>query len=170
MKGSTSRLGTRTPGDGCHDNEEQNRRHSPEGIEQAREFLRRHNSYLNAAFVENDDKTNSDAIDNYSIILDDESDFEDDSICELERNICDMSDSDTDEHDNKSDSSDNEGPFCDSDNTVIKFERIIDMFRKVELRDDDTETEDDHIESSMETFVDYCDSDEGMCSLDSDTE
>ena len=56
-----------------------------------------------------------------------------------------MSDSDSDEHDNKSDASDDEGPFCDSDNTVIKCERIIDIFRKAELSDDGTETEDDHI-------------------------
>ena len=50
---SRSRLGTRTPGDGCYDNDEQNRRQSPEGTEkELREFLRRHNSYLNDAFVD----------------------------------------------------------------------------------------------------------------------
>ena len=167
-KGSMSRLGIRTPADGCYDNKEQNGRKSAEGTEQEREFLRRHNSYLNAAFVENDDKTNSD--DNDDIYLEDESDFEDDDICEHERNICEMSESDSEEYGNQSDSFYNESPFCDSDNTVIKCERIIDMFRKVELSDEDTETEDDHMESFMKTFVDYCDSDEGMGSLDSDAE
>ena len=45
------------------------------------------------------------------------------------------------------------------------------LARKVrELSDEDTETEDDHMESFMKTFVDYCDSDEGMGSLDSDAE
>ena len=90
--GSRSRLTARTPGDGCYDNQDPNGRQSPIGIEQEREIIRRHNSYLNAAFIENDDNTNSDTctIDNDNIDLEDERDFEDDRICELERNICEM--------------------------------------------------------------------------------
>ena len=87
--GSRSRITIRTTGDGCYDDKEQNERQSPIGIEQEREIIRRHNSYLNAAFIENDDTANSDTctIDNDNIDLDDERDFEDDSISELERNI-----------------------------------------------------------------------------------
>ena len=162
---SRSRLGNRTPADGCYGNVEQNGRKSAEGVEQEKEFLRRHNSYLNAAFVECDDTTKNDTSDNDNIDSDDESDFEDDIISELERNICDMSESD-----NESYSSDTDGPFCDSDNTVVKCERIIDMFRKAELSDDDSETEDDHMESFMNTFVYNSDPDEEMGSVESDAE
>ena len=168
-KRSRSRLATRTPGDGCYDNTEYNGRQSPEGIEYEREFLRRHNSYLNAAFVEGDDTTNSDTTDNNISHLGDESTLEDESICDLERNVCEMSECDSDEQ-NESDLSDNEGPFCDSDNTVIKCEKIIDMFRKAELSDDDIEKEDDYLESFMNTLVYNSDSDEGMGSLESDSE
>ena len=161
-KRPSSRLATRTPGDGCYDNEGQNGRQEP--IE--RGFMRRHNSYLNAAFVEGEDTVNGDVIDIDNVDLTDESDSEDDSVCELERNICEMSESDSDE----CDSSDNEGPFCETENTVIKCERIIDLFRKVAISDDDTETEDDHMESFMNTIIDYADSDEGISSLDSDAE
>ena len=165
IKQSKSRLGARTPADGCYDNGEQNRRKSAEGFEQEKEFLRRHNSYLNAAFVESDDTPKNDATDSESIDVDDESDFEDDSICELERNICDMS-----EYGNDSYSSDTEGPFCDDDNTAIKCDKIIDMFRKAELSEDGSETEDDHMESFMNTFVFNSDSDEGFGSVESDAE
>ena len=174
-KRSRSRLGTRTPADGCYDNNDENGRKPPVGIENEREFLRRHNSYLNAAFLESDDTndtsdytTYNDSTDNNRIDLEDEHTIEDDSICEFERNICEMSESDSD--DIESDSSENEGPFCDSETTVIKCERIIDMFRKVELSDEDTDTEDDHMESFMKTLVYNSDSDEGMDSLDSDSE
>ena len=172
-KGSRSRLGTRTPADGCYDNKDENGRMSPVGIENEREFLRRHNSYLNAAFIESEDTSdetaNNDIVHNDSVDLEDEHEIEDDSICELERNICEMSESDSD--DIESDSSDNESPFCcESENTVIKCERIIDMFRKVELSDEDIVTEDDHMESFMKTLVYNSDSDEGMGSLDSDSE
>ena len=167
-KRSRSRLATRIPGDSCYDSTEYNGRQSPEGIEYEREFLR-HNSYLNAAFVEGDDTTNSDTTDNSVIDLEAESAFEDESICELERNIYEMSESDSDEQ-NDSDLSYNEGPFCESDNTVIKCERIIDMFRKAELSDDGIEKEDDYLESFMNTLVFHSDSDEGMCSLESDSE
>ena len=167
-----SRLATRTPGDGCYDSTEYNGRQSPEGNEHEREFLRRHNSYLNAAFVDGDDTTISDITDNSSIcidVTDAESAFEDDSICDLERNIYEMSECDSDEQ-NESDVSDNEGPFCDADNTVIHCERIIDMFRKTELSDDGIEKEDDYMESFMNTLVYNSDSDEGMGSLESDSE
>ena len=128
-------------------------------------MLRRHNSYLNAAFVESDDTTNNDSTDSESIDLDDESDSEDDSISELERNICDMSESD-----NESYSSDNDGPVCDDDDTVLKCERIIDLFRTAKLSDDDPETEDDHMESFMNTFVYNSDPDEEIGSVESDAE
>ena len=167
-KRSRSRLATRIPGGSCYDSTEYNGRQSPEGIEYEREFLR-HNSYLNAAFVEGDDTTNSDTTDNSVIDLEAESAFEDESICELERNIYEMSESDSDEQ-NDSDLSYNEGPFCESDNTVIKCERIIDMFRKAELSDDGIEKDDDYLESFMNTLVFHSDSDEGMCSLESDSE
>ena len=170
IKRSNSGLGSRTPADGCYDNKGENGRNSPEGTEQEKEFLRRHNSYLNAAFVENDDTIKHDTTDIDSIDLDDESAFDDASICDHERNICEMSESDSEDYGNESDSFDTEGPFCDSNNTVIKCERIIDMFRKIELSDEATETEDDHMESFMNTVVYNSDSDEGMCSLDSDNE
>ena len=163
-KRSMSRLATRTPGDGCYDSTEYNGRQSPEGTEYEREFLTRHNSYLNAAFVEGDDTTNSDTTENNIIDSGDESTFEDESICELERNIYEMSESDSDEL-NESDFSDTEGPFCDADITVI-----IDMFRKTELSDDGIEKEDDYMESFMNTLVYNSDSDEGMGSLESDSE
>ena len=163
-KRSMSRLATRTPGNGCYDSTEYNGRQSPDGIEYEREFLTLHNSYLNAAFVEGDDTTNSDTTENNIIDLGDESTFEDESICELERNICEMSESDSDEQ-NESDFSDNEGPFCDADITVI-----IDMFRKTELSDDGIENKDDYMESFMNTLVYNSDSDEGMGSLESDSE
>ena len=162
---SRSRLGTRTPADGCYDNVEQNGRKSAKGAEQEKEFLRRHNSHLNAAFVECDDTTKNDTSDNDNIDSDDESDFEDDIICEFERNICDMSDADDESY-----SSDNDGPFCDSDNTVVKCERIIDMFRTAKLSDDDSDTEDDHMESFMNTLVYNSDPDEEMGSVESDAE
>ena len=170
-KRSVSRLATRTPGDGCFDIEPakekcQKRRQEILGIEQEREHTKRHNSYLNAGFVEGEDTVSGDVIDIDNVDLTDESDSEDDSICELERNICEMSESDSDE----CDYSDNEGPFCETENTVIKCERIIDLFRKVEMSDDDIETEDDHMESFMNTVIDYADSDEGMSSLESDAE
>ena len=168
-KRSRSRLATRTPGDGCYDSTGYNERQPPEGNEHEREFLTRHNSFLNDAFVEGDETRNSDATDNNIIDLGDESGFEDESICELERNICEMSESDSDEQ-NESDFSDNEGPFCDADNTVIKCERIIDMFRKAELSDYDIVKEDDYLESFMNTLVYNSDSDEGMGSLESDSE
>ena len=57
IKQSKSRLGTRTPADGCYDNGEQSGRKSLEDFEQEKQFLRRPNSYLNAAFVESDDTT-----------------------------------------------------------------------------------------------------------------
>ena len=164
-KRSSSRLATRTSGDGCYD-ECKNERQEPIGIEQEKEPLRRHNSYLNAAFVETDDTVDGDDTDIDNLDLADESYSENDSICELERNICEMSESDTDE----CDSSDNEGPFCETENTVIKCERIIDLFRKVAVSDDDTETEDDYMESFMNTVIEYADSDEGIGSLDSDAE
>ena len=167
IKQSSSRLGTRTPADGCYDNGEQNGRKSAEGVEQEKEFLRRYNSYLNAAFVESNDTTENDATDNDVIDLDDESDFEDDSICELERNISEMSESDNDLY-----SSDNEGPFRDSDNTVIKCERIIDMFRKAELSEDGSETKDEYMESFMNTLVSksYSDEEMGSESVENDSE
>ena len=71
---------------------------------------------------------------------------------------------------NDSYSSDTEGPFCDDDNTVIKCDRIIDMFRKAESSEDGSETEDDHMESFMNTFVYKSDSDEGFGSVESDAE
>ena len=154
-KQSRSRLGIRSSGDGCYDNGEQSGRQSPVGCEQERECLRRHNSYLNAAFVEYDDTANSDGIDNdinESENTDSEVDLEDDSICELERNICDMSESD----DESDISYDDEGPFCNSENTVIKCERIIDIFRKLDSIEGDSELEDDHMASFMKTFVDNC--------------
>ena len=161
-KKSSSRLAARTPGDGCYDNECKNERQEPIGFEQEKEPLRRHNSYLNAAFVETDDTVDGDDTDIDNLDLADESYSENDSICELERNICEMSESDTDE----CDSSDNES----RDNTVIKCERIIDLFRKAAISDDDTETEDDCMESFMKTVIEYADSDEGIGSLDSDAE
>ena len=157
-KQSISRLGIRTSGDGCYDNGEQNGRQPPVGVEKEREFLKRHNSYLNAAFVEYDDTANSEGIDSDisdsdNIDSDYEVDLEDDSICELERNICEMSESD---NDSDSSTDDDEGPFCNSENTVVKCERIIDIFMKMESGDNDTESEDDHMESFMKTFVDFC--------------
>ena len=165
IKKSRSRLGTRTPADGCYDNREQNERKSAEGVEQEKEFLRRHNSYLNAAFVECGDTTENDTTDCDSIYFDDESDFENDSIGELERNICKMSESDIESH-----SSDSEDPFCNSENTVIKCERIIDMFRRAESSEYGSETDDDHLESFMNTLVYNSDSDVGMGSVESDAE
>ena len=165
-KRSSSRLATRTSGDGCYENECKNGRQEPIGIYQEREPLRRHNSYLNAAFVESDDTDNGDVTDIDNLDQADESYSENDSICELERNICEMSESDSDE----CDSSDNEGPFCETENTVIKRERIIALFKKVAVSDDDTETEDEYMESFMNTIIAYADSDEGIGSLDSDAE
>ena len=162
-KQSRSRLGIRTSGDGCYDNGEQNGQQPPVGV------LRRHNSYLNAAFVENDDTANSDGIDNdmsdsENTDSDYEVDLEDDSICELERNICDMSESD---NDSDSSTDDDEGPFCNSENTVVKCERIIDIFMKMELEDNEAESEDDHMESFMKTFVDFCDCNGEVVSVES---
>ena len=173
-KRSRSGLTTRTPGDGCYDNAESQDRQSPAGTEHERHFIRRHNSYLNAAFVEGD-TTLSDANDslddtNGSVDFDNERASEEESICELERNVCEMSESDSDARDNDSDSSDNEGPFCEHDNTVIKCERIIDIFRKAEISSVDNDNEDEYLESFMNTLVYNSDSDEEMGSLDSDSE
>ena len=156
-KQSRSRLGIRSSGDGCYDNGEQNGRQSPVGVEQERECLRRHNSFLNAAFVEYDDTANSEGIDSdisdsENTDSDSEVTLEDDSICELKRNICDMSESD----DESDISYDDEGPFCNSENTVIKCERIIDIFRKIDSSEGDSELEDDNMASFMKTFVDNC--------------
>ena len=156
-KQSRSRRGIRSSGDGCYDNGEQSGRQSPVGSEQERECLRRHNSYLNAAFVEYDDTANSESIDSdisnsENTDSDYEVDLEDDSICELERNICDMSESD----DESDISYDEAGPFCNSENTVIKCERIIDIFRKIDSSEGDSELEDDDMASFMKTFVDNC--------------
>ena len=84
--------------------------------------------------------------------------------------ICEMLEYGSDEHNHGYDSSDTEDPFCNSDNTVIKYERFIDMFRKEVSRDEDTEMEDDHMESFLKTVVYNSDSDEGMDSLDTVTQ
>ena len=168
---STSRMTRRTPGDGCTGSPENQWYKTSES-----ESLSCHISYLNAAFVEGDDMTDSDSetddkpldmMDQTSITSENESVFEDDSICELERNIEEMSDIDSG---NPSDLefSDNEGPFCDTETTVIKCERIIDFFRKSEKHGAESETDDDYMKSFMNTVVYDSDSDEGMSSLDSD--
>ena len=139
--------------------------------------LKRHNSYLNAAFVEGDDSFESDVdTENEHINYDDESAFEDysdnDSVGELERNILEISDADFENVDD-TDSSDNEYQFsfCDVDNTVIKCERIRNIFSQVELNSLEAENVDADMESFMKTLViSDSESDEGLCSLDSDNE
>ena len=140
--------------------------------------LRQHNSYLNAAFVGGDDSFDSDVEteNENNICFDDESAFEDysdnDSVDELERNILEISDTDFQNVDD-TDCSDNEDQFsfCDVDNTVIKCERIRNIFSQVELNSLEAENVDAGMESFMQTLMTIdSESDEGLCSLDSDSE
>ena len=140
-------------------------------------MLKRHNSYLNAAFVKGDDSFESHVdIDTEHSNYDDESAFEDysdsDSVDELERNILEISDADLEDVVNE-EFSDNEDQFsfCDTDNTVIKCERIRNIFSQAELNSLETENVDADMESFMTTLViTHSESDEGLCSLDSDSE
>ena len=189
-KGSRSQMVPRTPGDGCsarsdrHCNDSRTESLTYEGpfvclcqlsedeVDMTEEnYLQRHNSYLNAAFVEADDSCNPSfyALNESS----DESAFEDesdiDSIGEHERNIDEYSDVDFENSDDDSDS-DSDGPFCIANNTVIKCARIIDLFCKGEKYEGETNDEDIDMDSFMNTLVCDSDTDEGLSSLDSDTD
>ena len=186
-----SRMPFRLPGDGCNttldhqhakenelstiDNDYLNKRSDNELNEV--DVLRSYNSYLNAAFVEGDDDLLDSDMDRLSehSSYEDESAFEEysdsDSICELERNILELSDVGFEDTANVG-SSDNEDrfSFCDTDNTVIKCERIRNIFSQVELNGLEIDNVDADMESFMNTLVLDSETDEGLSSLDSDTE
>ena len=188
---SRSHTKERTPGDGCSASPD-NRCERSMSISTARKvlsvhqvglpreevdiaeasYLQRHNSYLNAAFVEADDSCDSSF---YTInkCSDEESAFEDESdiesVCDHERNIDEYSDVDFENSADDNDS-DSDEPFCDANNTVIKCARIIDLFCKGEKYKGEINDEDIDMDSFMNTLVYDSESDEGLSSLDSDTD
>ena len=135
-------------------------------------YLQRHNSYLNAAFVEADESCDTSF---YTInkCSDEESAFEDESdiesVCEHERNIDEYSDVDFENSTDDNDS-DSDGPFGDDNNTVIKCARIIDLFCQAKTYEGEIKDEDIDMDSFMNTLVYDSESDEGLSSLDSDTD
>ena len=157
----------RTPGDGCEMNTSSN---EPQDTT-CNETLRRYNSYMNAAFVDFDDTndgTTQAMLDNAEL----ESAFEDysdtDSVCELERNILELSQSDCEDIDEFESDIEDRFSFSGAENTVIKCERIRNMFNKAQV--DELDDGDDDMESFMKSLVYDSESDEGVSSLGSNDE
>ena len=173
----TSVMLQRTPGDGCDANmmnsntlEMTTSTNEPQDTT-CNETLRRYNSYMNAAFVDFDD-TNDETT---QIMLDNaelESAFEDfsdtDSVSELERNILELSNSDSEDIDEFESDSEDRFSFSGEENTVIKCERIRNMFNKAQV--DELDDGDDDMEKFMKSLVYDSESDEGVSSLGSNDE
>ena len=169
----------RTPGDGCDSRiiksnalEMHNKPSEKQQNTTLNDSLRRHNSYMNAAFVDYDDNNDTTLVtcklDNDDL----ESAFEDysdtDSVCELERNILEISLSDCEDITEFESDSEGQYSFCGAENTVIEWERIRDMFNTAQVNGLDDA--DNDMESFMKTLAYDSEHDEGLSSLDSDDE
>ena len=163
----------RTAGDGCDESiiksntVEMNNTSSVQQQNAAfTETFRRCNSYMNAAFVDCDDIDTLAIEDDLDSAFDDYSDT--DSLCELERNIIEISLSDCEDVTELNSDSENQYSFSCAENTVIKCEKIRDMFNTAQ--NDEHDNGDDDMESFMKTLVYDSEHDEGFSSLDSDDE
>ena len=170
----------RTPGDGCDSSiiksntlETKNKPSEKQQNTTLNDSSRRHNSYMNAAFLDYDDNNDTTLVVECKLDNDDlESAFEDysdtDSVCELERNILEISLSDCEDITELESYSEDQYSFCGAENTVIECERIRDIFNKAQV--DEHDNGDDDMESFMKTLVYDSEHDEGLSSLDSDDE
>ena len=157
----------RTPGDGCDASIIEKQRNTT--LNNSR---RRHNSYMNAAFLDCDNDNDTTLVtcklDNDDL----ESAFEDysdtDSVGELERNIVDISLSDCVDKTELESDSEGQYSFSGAENTVIECERIRDIFNTAQI--DEHDNGDADMESFMKTLVYDSEYDEGLSSLDSDDE
>ena len=163
----------RTAGDGCDESiiksntVEMNNTSSVQQQNAAfTETFRRCNSYMNDAFVDYDDIDTLAIEDDLDSAFDDYSDT--DSVCELERNIIEISLSDCEDATELNSDSENQYSFSCAENTVIKCEKIRDMFNTAQ--NDEHDNGDDDMESFMKTLVYDSEHDEGLSSLDSDDE
>ena len=174
-----SDMADRTPGDGCDSSiiksntlEMKNKPSEKHQNTTLNNSLRRHNSYMNAAFVDCDD--NNDTIlvtcklDNDDL----ESAFEDyndtGSVGELERNILEISLSDCEDITEFESDSEDQYSFCGAENTVIECKRIRDMFNTAQIDEHDNGDED--MKSFMKTLMYDSEHYEGLSSLGSDEE